>query len=198
MTDPPRRAPSRLIGLLEAVARGALRSLAARWQDLLKARELCSWNGLKRIREFPELVERLHADGGLRVVTGDSPRRPLASTLLTPSGDVISRVSPELFRQPALWQRHLRNVRQSLVPLQQVAGLLRSLSGLVTVIVAGLGVYFTAGMVPFMDSGLEEIRARATDLAGQLVWPATTGAVAGGVRYGLQLWLEARIKALMS
>lgn len=197
MIERLRRALSRVAGLLEAVARGALRGAAARWKDLLEARHLCSRDVLKRVRRFPELVQQLQDHGGLRVVT-PSDRRPLASTLLTPEGDVVSRVSAELFRQPALWQRHLQAVRHDLAPLQQVPALLRSLSTLFTAIAAGIGAYFALGMTPAIDGGLDELQNRAVELLQQLIAPAVGGGIVGGIRAVLGWWLKAQINKFLS
>ena len=195
MIERPRR--SGILGLLQAVARGARRGVAVAWKDLLDALRLCSWNGLRSVRQFPELVRQLRRHGGLRVVT-PSDHQPLASTLVTLEGDVVSRVSAELFRQPALWQRHLQAVRRDLAPLRQVPALLRSLSMLLTAITAGIGGYFTLGLTPTLDGGLDELRHRAVELLQQLIAPAAAGGIIGGIRAVLGWWLKAQINKILS
>ena len=194
MTDRLQRAQSRITGLLEAVFQGALRGVTSRWNDLLEARQLCSWRGLQRIGELPGLIQQLHRHGGVRVVTPDAPDRPLASTLVTPGGDVVSRVSPELFAQPVHWQRHLQAMRQELAPLRQVPALLRSLTSLVAAGLAIAGGYAAWSMTAAVGGGQAELLARGAELLEQLKWPAIGGSVVGGVRYGLGWWLQAQIK----
>ena len=114
---------SDVTGLLEAAGRGALRGVAARWQDLLAARRLVSAGGPRRFRELVELLGQIYRGDGLRVVCEDADGRAVASTRLTADGDVFSRVSPRLFDDPELWRDHLKKLRRQLSPLEQVPAL---------------------------------------------------------------------------
>ncbi len=197
MTGWVRRTLSSLLGLLQAVARGALSGAAARWQDLREARDLFSGDG-PGLRELPRLLQQLHHEGGLRVASDDASGRPVAVTVVMPDGDVVSRVSPDLIDQPALWQSHREALRRRLAPLRQVPALSRCLSGVLTLVVYAVCGYVALGLAPAMGDGLDALWTRAVELVRELEWAAVAGGVAGGMRYGFGWWLRAQVNKLFA
>ncbi len=191
------RPSGRVFGLLEAMARGALAGAKARFRDLLAARHLFSWDILGSFRGLSGLLEAFRR-GGLEVMSADPAGRPVASTLVMPDGDLVSRVSPDLLRQPELWQLHQQAVLQRLKPLTQVSALLASLSALLVLGSAGLGTYSIASLAAVAEGGGDALAARAVELWHQVRWPVLAGGLGGAGRFALKGWLRSKVEDLLS